>query len=111
MLVYLEKEIIHFILNDQIITEAELIRRIEMLIEILKKNKPSRINLLIHAFQTEYDSEKTHATMPVLFNKMLTEFNNIPRRTAIYNHYRTDTKFDFVRFFTNEKEAADWLAG
>lgn len=98
-----------FILNDQEITESIIINRVAELNKLLKKDSPEIIKILLIAFNTKYDSDDTHFKMNEIFESGLSEFSGIPKKTAIYNHYRDDTKLHFVQFFTDMEQAEQWL--
>lgn len=109
--VHYENGIYVMTLNDRIITQESLCSRGRQLYDLIKHNRDKKIKLLIKSFNASYDSDETHSNMGKTFEKELAEFNQLPRQTAIYNHYREDYKFDYIRFFTDYDKAYNWLQG
>ncbi len=104
-IVWKEEGIYHLILNDRVITQEILKERVRLLHTHLSRDNPAYILLIIIAEHAEYDSEETHYSLSSIFDEELADFHGIPRRTAMFNHYRNDSKYGNVRFFTDREEA------
>lgn len=104
-----EIKIFNMDISNRINTREMLEEKVEILSREIDQSGVDSILLFLDAYNAEYDSEKTHALMGKIFDDNLKKFSHLPKKTAIYNHYRDGSRGDSVEFFTDRERAIDWL--